>query len=314
MDEVRVTAFGDNHVAGAASLLAARHAAHQKVEPLLGNVTDFKAQVEREREDATGAVALRGDEVIGYLLGKHRDDHVGPHIWSHVAGSAVADPDLVSQLYAVAAERWVGEGLRRHFVYLPVLPGSLEPWLRLSFGISAALAVLPLTVPPRATPEPLAVAGVSVRPGTEADLLAAARLDHLMQVHLASPPSFSGLVPENDTRLAREWEGTWSDPQMAHFVAEQAGRVVGHALMYKRPATDLRVPPNSIDLAHAATEPAVRGTGVGLALTGHVIGWAREKGYSAMTIDWRTSNVSAARFWPCRGFRETFLRLYRSIP
>src|ERR1019366_1701367 len=120
-----------------------------------------------------------------------------------------------------------------------VLPGSLEPWLRLSFGISAALAVLPLTVPPRATPEPLAAAGVSVRPGTEADLLAAARLDHLMQVHLASPPSFSGLVPQNETQLATEWAGTWSDPQMAHFVAEQAGRVVGHVLMYKRPATDL---------------------------------------------------------------------------
>jgi hypothetical protein len=33
-----------------------------------------------------------------------------------------------------------------------------------------------------------------------------------------------------------------------------------------------------------------------------------------MIADWRMTNLEASRFWPRRGFRETFLRVYRSIP
>jgi hypothetical protein len=33
-----------------------------------------------------------------------------------------------------------------------------------------------------------------------------------------------------------------------------------------------------------------------------------------MVTDWRETNLLASRFWPKRGFRRTFLRLYRSIP
>jgi len=33
-----------------------------------------------------------------------------------------------------------------------------------------------------------------------------------------------------------------------------------------------------------------------------------------MTTDWRVTNLWASRFWPKRGFRTAFLRLYRSIP
>jgi hypothetical protein len=33
-----------------------------------------------------------------------------------------------------------------------------------------------------------------------------------------------------------------------------------------------------------------------------------------MTTDWRVTNLWASRFWPRRGFRVAFLRLYRSIP
>ena len=54
------------------------------------------------------------------------------------------------------------------------------------------------------------------------------------------------------------------------FVAERDGRVVGHTLLYRRPP-DLRVPRGSIDLAQASTEPEARGTGVGRALTAHVL-------------------------------------------
>jgi hypothetical protein len=33
-----------------------------------------------------------------------------------------------------------------------------------------------------------------------------------------------------------------------------------------------------------------------------------------MTTDWRAVNLLSSRFWPRRGFRPQYLRLYRSVP
>src|SRR5439155_7260744 len=99
-----------------------------------------------------------------------------------------------------------------------------------------------------------------------------------------------------EVALAAEWVEVWDDPDPhRHFVAERDGEIVGHILLYRRPP-DLRVPADSIDLADASTLPAQRGSGVGLALTHHVLGWAHEHGYPTMTIDWRMTNLLASRF------------------
>jgi hypothetical protein len=40
----------------------------------------------------------------------------------------------------------------------------------------------------------------------------------------------------------------------------------------------------------------------------------RERNYDTIVTDWRVTNLLASRSWPKRGFRVSFLRLYRSIP
>ena len=126
-------------------------------------------------------------------------------------------------------------------------------------------------------------------------------------------PSFSDRPARRTRSCVEDWRGTWDEEQFVHFVAERDGEVVGHILLYKRPH-DLRVPRDSIDLAAASTLPAARGSGAGRALTEHVLHWAHENGYPTMITDWRMTNLLASRFWPKRGFRPTFLRLYRALP
>ena len=199
------------------------------------------------------------------------------------------------------------DGLSRHFVFVPALPDLIEPWFRLSFGASAALAT-------RETGgEPVASEGITVRPSTPDDLDEVAGFDRLLGTHLAATPSFGGLPVPVLREYVDDWQDTWDEEQYTHFVAERDGALVGHLLLYRRPA-DLRVPADSIDLANAATDPSVRGTGAGVALTTHALVWAKENGYPVMITDWRMTNLEASRFWPQRGFRETFLRVYRSIP
>jgi predicted N-acetyltransferase YhbS len=300
--------FGDEHLEGAARLLAERHARHREVEPLLPEDVDFAAEIEKERDELPGTVALQGDEVVGYLVGKRREDHVGPHVWSYVAGHAVREPELTRDLYAAVAGEWVDAGVTRHFAYVPYLPDLVDPWFRLSFGASAVLAARETAA------EPPVDAGVVLRESTPDDVRAAAELERAMQESMVPAPSFGWTQPDEKATIVEEWADTWDQPETyRHFVAERDGEIVGHILLYRRPV-DLRVPADSIDLAQASTRPSLRGTGVGLALTNHVLRWAYEQDFPTMITDWRMTNMFASRFWPKRGFRPTFLRVYRSIP
>jgi GNAT superfamily N-acetyltransferase len=89
---------------------------------------------------------------------------------------------------------------------------------------------------------------------------------------------------------------------------------VGQVVLYHRREGELRVPPANIDLAFMVTRLADRETGVGSALVAHTLRFAHERGYRSVTVDWRTVNPLAGPFWPRRGFRPQYLRLYRSVP
>jgi GNAT superfamily N-acetyltransferase len=313
MPDLQIHPFSDEHLEGAAGLLAARHEPHRKKEPLLPEVTDFRAEIEKEwrMEGASGAAALSQDELVGYLFGAPRQFGNATDTWTMVglAGHAVAgDAELVRDLYATAATAWAKAGHRRHAAFVPASDDALvDAWFRLSFGASGALGIRE-TEPA----EPID-SGVRIRSGTGDDLADAARLDGLMTESMVSSPSFSPSKVPAAAEAEEEWRDTWSDERYEHFVAERDGRVVGHVVLYRRPP-DLRVPANSIDLAAASTEPEARGSGVGRALTAHVLAWAHDSGIPVMVIDWRMTNLFASRFWPRRGFRTTFLRLYRHLP
>ncbi len=308
MTRLEILPFADEHLEDAARLLEARHARHRAAEPLLPADVNFWEQIEVERDDLGGVVALADGKTVGYLLGRRREDWVGPHVWSYIAGHGADDPEVVRDLYAAAAGGWVEAGLTRHFVYVPALPELIDPWFRLSFGASAALAAR------ETSPDLPLDASVTVRESTPEDVAAAAQLERLMGESMIPSPSFSYREPEGESALVEEWADTWErSDTYRHFVAERDGNIVGHILLYRRPP-DLRVPADSIDLAQASTRPGERGSGIGIALTHHVVRWAYERGYPTMTTDWRMTNLLASRFWPRRGFRVSFLRLYRSIP
>jgi GNAT superfamily N-acetyltransferase len=305
---LEIVEFADEHLDDAAELLAERHARHRLAEPLLPADVDFRAQIESEwRVDgASGVFASRGGDAVGYLVG--RPQQTG-WLTVGIGGHALrGDAEYARDLYAAAAAAWVDAGHMAHVVFVPVSEtGAVEAWFRLSFGASAALAI-------RETgPEEPFDAGVTIRRSTPEDLDVSARLDRALSESMVPSPSFSTIRLQSEEAYLDDWRDTWAETQFTHFVAERDGVVVGHTLLYKRPA-DLRVPADSIDLANVATFPEFRGGGVARALFAHVLGWSHEHGYPTMVTDWRMTNLLASRFWPRRGFRETFLRLYRSIP
>ena len=297
MPSLEIHAFSDDFREAAARLLAERHRRERDAEPLLPEIADYAAHLPR----GEGAVATRGGEVVAYVIARVDGDRgaVG------MAGCAASEPEAVRDVYAHLASGWPA----RHQVLVPVSERELvDAWFRLAFGCQFMLAV-------RETGDAERVDfGGSIRPGTPDDLPAVATFDRILWELQAASPSFSGLDVDAEDFEA-EWADTWDDSEgFPHFVAELDGRVVGHAMLYRRPTGDLRVPRDNIDLAHAATLDEVRGRGVGLALTAHVLGWAHEHGYRSMTTDWRSVNLLSSRFWPARGWRPTHYRLYRAVP
>lgn len=319
MPGLELRPFSEEFLAPAGELLAARHRRHRAVEALLPARYEDAGEAAKEvealasSEGASGAVALRGSRVVGFVLGVRRNDGVwGPNVWIDSAGHAAEEPEDVRDLYGAAAARWVEEGRVRQYTMVPASdPGLLRAWSRLSFGQQLAFGIL--EVPEVPWPEGVRLAGAD-------DVDALIELDPLLQGHQLESPVFSGggFSQESEAELRAELLEDLAKDEVADLLAERDGRVVGSFQVNPVEESSMHAglarPAGAVLLNWAATRPDVRGSGAGLALTQAAFAWARERGHEVMVTDWRVTNLLSSRFWPARGFRETFLRLYRHIP
>jgi GNAT superfamily N-acetyltransferase len=314
MPGIAIHPFAEKHLDGAAALIEERHRRHREAEPLLSDAYDFRAEVEAlwRRDGASGVVGTRAGRPVGYLLGTHKDDsRWGPNVWVEAAGHAVEDAEVIRDLYATAAAQWFDEGRTRQYVMVPASDrGLLDAWARLSFGQQHAHGIR--DVPDVPWPE-------GVRPAQEQDLDALVELSPLLADHQARSPVFGiGLPRESPEEIRAEILEDVANPNFGDLVAEQDGRIVGAFQLVPVELSSMHSglsrPEGAVLLNWAATRPEVRGSGAGVALTTASFAWARAKGYSTMVTDWRETNLLSSRFWPKRGFRRSFLRLYRSIP
>ena len=140
----------------------------------------------------------------------------------------------------------------------------------------------------------------------------------VLNEHQAASPVFSTARAWTEEEIREDIESDFGNEELANLVAEIDGRVVGNFVVVPIEMSGAHVglarPPGLAHLGFAAVLPEARGSGAGLALTAASFAWARERGYEAMVTDWRVTNLLSSRFWPKRGFRSTFLRLYRAIP
>jgi GNAT superfamily N-acetyltransferase len=314
MSGLETHSFADEHLDGAAALLEKRHRRHRDAEPLLGKSYDFRAEVEalRRGEAASGAVATRDGRIVGYLLGIRKDDaRWGPNVWVDPAGYAVEEAEDIRDLYAAAAARWVDEGRMRQYVMAPAADAAaVDAWFRLSFGRQHAHGIS--EVPDVSWPP-------GVRLAETEDIDALVELAPLLVEHQARAPVFGiGLPRESAEEIRAGILEDLANPDFGNLMAEQDGRIVGAFQLVPAELSGTHAsiarPEGAVLLSWAATQPDTRGSGVGVALTNAGFAWAREHGYATMVTDWRETNLLASRFWPRRGFRRSFLRLYRSIP
>jgi GNAT superfamily N-acetyltransferase len=264
------------------------------------------------QDDASGAVAIEGDRVVGYLLGAPKGDTWGANIWVESSGHAVEEPEVARSLYAAAATRWLDEGRTAHYALLPSHDRELvQTWFRLAFGHQHTHAIR--------EPAPAGPVrdGLVVRAPRREEIPELARLDMVLTEHQALSPVFSGGPPDVYEERVADWEEDFDNPKFWNVVVEHEGRLVGSAvgcsLEVSSSHTGPARPDSAAFLGFAAVLPEARGLGVGRALGEAVSGWALREGYPSIVTDWRETNLLSSRAWRGLGYRDTFTRVHRLV-
>jgi ribosomal protein S18 acetylase RimI-like enzyme len=317
MPGIEIRAFSDDDLVAAGELLARRHRRQRAVEPLLSARYDdtpaAAAEVEAlwRRNGASGVLGTRDGGAVGFLIGAPRDESWGANVWVEPAGHAVDEAEDLRDLYAAAAGSWVEQGRTRHYGLVPNDPALVDAWFRVGFGQQHAHGIREVDGPAEYPP--------GVRKAEERDLDAMVAMSPLISEHQSLSPVFGPGPRERDEEdLRTELLADIADDEIGELVFERDGRVLGslEVVPVERGSThtSLARPDGAALLGWIATLPDARGSGAGVALTEACFAWAFQRRYLTMVTDWRVTNLLSSRFWPRRGFRTSFLRLYRSIP
>jgi ribosomal protein S18 acetylase RimI-like enzyme len=318
---LEVVPFSDGHLDVAGRLLAARHARQREAEPALPERYEdpvaATAEVEEawHAESATGATAIRDGRVVGYLIGAPLDEKIwGKNVWVGLAGHAVEEPEDLRDLYAAAAERWVQDGRMRQYALVPAGdPALVETWYRVGFGQQHAHGLQEIARREVVLPD-----GVEIRTPAADEIEELIEVDLTLPTHQGRSPVFSDIGQPSREELRKEWVDTLAGDEEEVLVAYRNGKPLAvwsvMPLEVSKMHKGVGRPERAAFIGFAATLPEAQGTGLGLALTDASFNWAAEHGYDVMVTDWRVTNLLSSRFWPKRGFRPVFLRLYRSIP
>lgn len=307
---MKIVPFSEEHIEAAAALLEERHRRHREAEPLLPAEVDFRAEVEALwSKGASGAFAEEG-----YILGTQLEESWGPNVWIESAGHAVRRAEDVRDLYAAAAAEWVEAGRTRHYALVPGDAELADAWFRLGFGQQQAHGVQEVPADADvAVPD-----GFEIRPPDPAEIEGLIDVDLALPRHQVLSPVFSDHFRDSREDSREEWMRTFAGTDEEVLIGYRDGRPVACwaivAANHSRHHHGVLLPPQASYLSFAVTLPEARGSGIGVALTDACLARAAELGYSTMVTDWRVTNLLASRFWPKRGFRTSFLRLYRSIP
>ena len=322
-----VEPFGAAHVADAAALLAARHRSDRAQEPDLpaygedpGAAAAIVAAIARS---TPGVVALRAGRLVGYLLGStilpvpatrgalYLDPRSALVGYAGHAVDPADDPSAIYRaLYAALSPAWVDAGYYVHYVAVPASDrAARDAWFSLGFGHDATLALRDTTASEAGAPD------VDVRRGTAADLDDVVAMALGLYEHHASAPIYLPYLAEVEPDERNAQAQALADPECAHWIARRAGRAIGMYVLQPPPPwlSVLLRPERSTYLLHGYTEAAARGGGVGRALLGRSLAWAREAGHGHCLLHFLAANVSGARFWLAAGFRPVELRLRRAV-
>lgn len=320
----------------AAALVAAEHADARRARPELpASFTDPAscAAALRHLLDTghRGVLATDRGRPVALMAATVREVRgVGRYARLPAEGVAV-DPDLddpttaLAVVYAELATALLAEGVRRHYLLHVVRPRLAEAMADIGFGrdgVYAAQAVAPKAATAQAVARKAATAQavgppggrsrVAVRVGTPEDLPTVARLAQVEIRHRGTAPIFAPRFDPPVADLLAE-HGALRDEGGVHLIATVDGYDAGLLTIEPHSPAPRLCTSGQPYIGATATLPEARRHGVGRALVGAALDWARGHGYASISVDFNSANPLSRPFWLGAGFRPTGYGLMRVI-
>src|SRR5690606_35314652 len=297
----------DRHIRQMAVLLAKRQERERKrfsfLKAMFEEIDETEVILRKllDRPYISGIVAVRGIDVIGYLLYEFKESaERGRHVFIDYASLPISEnehPRLLRLLYAAAGAEWVKHGYFHHVLMAPLgHPLLIGEMLDQSFRYGQKYAVLPLKdfSPSENESEP----GLEFRKGTPADGPLLRKMAASNSIDQATAPSWNPITKELLDDLKQSYSEVANDEEALFWLAEQSGRMAGFHIYYrKEDPQNLAVPSNCVELPAASTNPEMRGKGVGRALANHCFMEIKKLGFDYIYTDWHTPNHLSSYFW-----------------
>src|SRR5574338_1377405 len=197
--------FNEGMIREAGALLAQRHKANRKGQPLLpARFQDpmMAAQAIKtlwENKSRIGFAAYCEDRMTGYLLGEFIQQPWGRCGYVYLPGYALAEdesPNTIQDLYSLLGDQWVKKGIFSHSLYISAADRHIIGALfNLGFGKERVDALLDLTA--LAVPEVAGPENIAIRRAGAGDNDNLASLSGVISRALAEPPYWHPTVPED---------------------------------------------------------------------------------------------------------------------
>ncbi|MGC1419050.1 MAG: GNAT family N-acetyltransferase [Acidimicrobiales bacterium] len=296
---------------GEANNVALRAAAQLRSDASKNRLVNAETSLEQLRDAlASGAsstwIALDDGRIVGHLYGALLESPThGRGVWVGPDGVSFDTTEVLDALYAAAAQQWIDEGAREHFVWVLDDPASTSEWFNLGFAPLHARGVKVLDPGSRELPP-----GYTIRLGTLDDLELALQLDDELDAFQREGPSFSLAHPTLAQR--DDWLETLGDPESRHYIVEHQHDVAAHCVTFPLPALRGAFE-RTIHLSAVLVREGHRGRGVAKAMIDFALCDAQSQGFRYGETSWRVSNRTADKFWRDYGFETTYVRFHRTI-
>ncbi|MBF6633352.1 GNAT family N-acetyltransferase [Microbacterium sp. APC 3898] len=319
---IQIMGMEEKHIRQMAVLLAKRHERERKIFSFLPTTfeeIDDTEEVLRhmlERPFINGIVAVRGIDVIGYMLYEFKEDAKhGRYVWMDYESIAISEhenPRLLRLLYADAGAEWIKHGYFHHRLMAPLgNEAVIDQWLDQSFSFEQKYGILSLD---DFEPENGTLPKLEFRKGKREDASLLKKMGMWNSIHQAAAPSWQPITRETLEDVKESYEALSEDQDAYLWMAEQGDQIAGfHVYFRKEDPLSLVTPENCAVLPAASTNPDLRGTGVGRALANYCFDEMKKQGYEYIFADWHTPNQLASYFWPRMGFQPIMVRMVRKV-
>jgi GNAT superfamily N-acetyltransferase len=306
-----ITRLDDATVEAAGALIAREHTAACRTHPELPNGYRTPAvciaALQRLRDTGhVGHVAVEHGRTLAVMAAIAR----GTSAHLPAEGCAVA-PDLsdpttvLARLYGTCALELVASEAHRHILEHVALPPLDEALANLCFGRHHVYA----TQPARDCPRP---ADVRIRTGGIDDLGVIARLAQVEIQYRSTPPIFWPPDHRSLDDIAAQHRALL-DSGATHLIASLDGRDVGLLTIELTSPSPRLCPDGQPYIGSTATDPDMRGRGVGRALVAAALTLAHDSGYSSVSVDFEPANPLSRPFWLGAGFKPVGYGVLRTI-